>query len=130
MFLQVSHQEIAAVALETIFYQSDCFYNQVQENPNPMNRMGTENYIVSDFDDQVADMTFNKKPTNFKINRKQSYIKNVKDILVPTEKRDAMVEYYLSKYKLNKEGGIEKVIQSKSIKADGKYKIHRSKRRL
>ena len=101
---QVRH----AIALECIFYQKDCFYYEVKKNYNPVNRMGTENYKTSDFDQQLEDMTFDQVPTNFTMRRDKTYTQYIKDQLMNTEKREAQVEYFLTKWEVNQMGGIMK----------------------
>jgi hypothetical protein len=43
------HQTGEIIALEVIFYQQDCQYTKLVENKNKVNRMGTENYKLSDY---------------------------------------------------------------------------------
>ena len=101
---QVRH----AIALECIFYQKDCYYYDVKKSDKPVNRMGTENYKNADFDNQLEDMTFDRKPSNFTMRRDKTYTQNIDHYLMNTEKREAQVEYFLTKWEVNQRGGIMK----------------------
>ena len=57
------------VALECIFYMRDCHYYNLVKKPFENNRMGTENYELSDFDNKIDSMTFDQKPLNLKVDR-------------------------------------------------------------
>lgn len=69
-------------------------------------------------------MAFDKEPITLRTVKHKSYTKKIGDTLMNTIKRDASVEYYLCKWQMNKEGGIEKVNQSKSFRMDGNFKPH------
>jgi hypothetical protein len=85
---------------------SDCYYQRLKKNEMKVNRMGTENYILADFDKKTKDIGFDKEPINLKVDRNASYTKLNKSLLMKTSKRDAKVEYFLTKWKLSKNGGI------------------------
>jgi hypothetical protein len=54
---------------------SDCYYYDLKENKNPVNRMGTENYDVSDWDNFNKKLPFGSKPfKNLVLDKEKSYI--------------------------------------------------------
>jgi hypothetical protein len=67
------------VALEAIFYQTDCFYYKLLKNKSTVNRMGTENYKLADFDNKIQDFTFDQEPLNLRSDKKESYTKIIDD---------------------------------------------------
>ena len=117
-------QEI--VALQCNFYMSDCYYYDLVDNPNPVNRMGSENYDVSDWNDFNKKLPYGKKPQkNLVIDKTKSYIhKNQAEQMMPTENREAKVEYYLTKWLVNSKGGMKMTMQSPMFKMDGTFKEH------
>ncbi len=52
---------------------SDCYYYNMKENPNPVNRMRTENFEVSDWDMTLMKTPFDKVHKNLVIDKNQSY---------------------------------------------------------
>ena len=98
----------------------------MEENTNgQVNRMGTENYEVSDWDNALKKSSFDKVHKNLVINKKQSYTGKMKDRqMTPTENKEALVEYYLTKWKVNESGGMKMIKQSKYFKMDGTFKEH------
>ena len=71
-------------------------------------------------------MTFDQKPLNLKVDRSQSYTKKLKDQLMSTLNHEAKVEYFITKWKTNKLGGISKISESPSFKIDGHFKPHKT----
>ena len=74
------NHEPAIFALECVFYMSDCHYmamnpqNYAGTNiPSNVNRMGTENYKVADYEDNTETSVFKDAPINLIANRKESY---------------------------------------------------------
>jgi len=63
--------------------------------------MGTENYKLADSFEDTEKLPFNEMPTNLVVDRKQAYLKKIKEKLSFTKCRDAKVEYYLSRWKIN-----------------------------
>ena len=53
-------------------------------------------------------MTFDKEPLNLIIDPKRSYTTNNKEKLSQTKNHSAKVEYFISKWEINKMGGIVK----------------------
>ena len=118
------------VALECIFYQTDCFYYKLKRNPDPVNRMGTENYKLADFDDKLRDFTFDEEPINLQSERSMSYTKCIDHHLMKTIKRDSKVQYMLSRWLVNLgNGGIIKLDQSEHFRLDGFFKVTSNKER-
>ena len=64
-------------------------------------------------------MIFDKNPANFTVNKKVSYTKRIRHNLMKTEKNAARVEYFLSKWRINLNGGISKVLQSDTFTIQG-----------
>ena len=104
---------------------SDCQYYNLVKKPFENNRMGTENYELSDFDNKIESMTFDQKPLNLKVDRSQSYTRMYKDNLMSTLNHEAKVEYFITKWKTNRQGGISKIAESPSFKIDGHFKQHK-----
>jgi hypothetical protein len=69
VFLKPHEHKQYIVALECIFYMTDCHYYYLIEKPYDVNMMGTENYELADFEGRIESMTFDKKPLNLKIDR-------------------------------------------------------------
>lgn len=44
--------------------------------------------------------------------------------MMPTENREAKVEYYLTKWLVNSKGGMKMTMQSPMFKMDGTFKEH------
>lgn len=86
--------------------------------------MGTENYDIADFDNFQQKLAFDGAPKNLMIDRKTSYTKGIKDVLMYTENKETKVEYMLVKFRVNKMGGLKEVKQSQSFKMDGTYIEH------
>ena len=84
VFLKPTESSQEIVALECIFYMSDCSYYNLVEKPFDMNSMGTENYELADFDGRIEQMTFDKKPLNLKVDRTKSYTKQINSQLMKT----------------------------------------------
>jgi hypothetical protein len=66
------------LALECIFYMSDCYYMNLEEQKfkdggistiSNVNRMGTENYKLADFENNTDQSPFNMAAVNLKVNR-------------------------------------------------------------
>jgi hypothetical protein len=72
------------MALECIFYMSDCRYLDLQRKHDDVNSMGTENYESADFEKRTRHMTFDKKPVNLIVDRERSYTSRHKDSLLAT----------------------------------------------
>jgi hypothetical protein len=81
---------------------TDCYYYNLIENKNPVNRMGTENFDVSDWNKYNKKLPFGQFPNkNLVIDKKSSYIHSNSDQLIPTENKEGQVEYYLTKWLVN-----------------------------
>jgi hypothetical protein len=48
------------ISLQCNFYMKDCYYYNMIENERPVNRMGTENYDVSDWDNLNKKLPFDQ----------------------------------------------------------------------
>lgn len=119
----VEVQEI--VALQCVFYMTDCHYYGMREKLLEVNRMGTENYDSADFNHIQQKLAFDRKPRNLMIDREMSYTKSIKKQLMYTENREAKVEYMLVKFRVNKLGGMKEVVQSKSFRMNGTFVEHK-----
>ena len=97
----------------------------MNENKNgPVNRMGTENYEVADWDQTLKKCSFDKVHKNLVIDKKQSYINKNKSQLMPTENKEGLAEYFLVKWRVNQNGGMKMIMQSDYFKMDGSFKEH------
>jgi len=124
-----SHVTGEIIALEVVFYQLDCSYIPLIQNPNPVNRMGTENYNLADYNNSTEKMTFENKPVNLMVDRSCNNYLSRKDIrkkLSYTYIKDAKVEYFLSRWRVNNKGCIMKVQQSESFVLKGKFTGHKN----
>ena len=92
-----------------MFYASDCHYHKLKEKLLKVNRMGTENYDIADFDNIQQKLAFDGAPKNLMIDRKTSYTKGIKDVLMYTENKETKVEFMLVKFRVNKMGGLKEV---------------------
>ena len=54
-------------------------------------------------------MTFDKEPYNMVVNREKSYLNKIKKNISLTKVKDAKVEYFLSKWKINELGCLKKI---------------------
>lgn len=119
----VEHQEI--ISLQCNFFQQDCYYYNMVENKNPKNRMATENYEVADWDMALKKSSFEKVHKNLVIDKTQSYTNKMKENqMMHTENRESMVEYFLTKWRINAQGGMKMILQSEYFKMDGTFKEH------
>ena len=100
-------------ALECVFYMSDCHYMPLEplnfeyngvEVPSNVNRMGTENYKLADFEENTEMGTFRSAAVNLAANRRETYTHQIKDNLMKTQNSEAMIEYYITKWEYNPSG--------------------------
>jgi hypothetical protein len=101
---------------------SDCHYMSLEpqtyaENlPSHVNRMGTENYKLADFEKNTDQSPFSEAPLNLMANRKVSYTNQIQQHLMKTQNKEARVEYFLTKFEYNDKGSLRKWGQSFSFK--------------
>lgn len=80
--------------------------------------MGTENYVVADFDKNIDQSPFSTRPLNLRVNREESYTNQIKKVLMKTQNSEARVEYFITKWQYNHKGSLRKVEQSESFRFD------------
>jgi hypothetical protein len=90
-----SKQRPIIFALECIFFMSDCHYMELNQQTYPneggdsaiisnVNRMGTENYKLADFEENTMSSAFRERPTNLRVDRKKTYTHKIKESLMKT----------------------------------------------
>ena len=99
----------------------DCDYYQLKEKKLKVNRMGTENYESADYDNLQSKLAFDKNPMNLMIDKEETYTHMKKGKLMFTKNQEARVEYCLSKFRVNKLGCMQEILQSKIFCLDGHH---------
>ena len=120
---------------------TDCHYKQLEKRDphQKVDRIGSENYKLTK-DGDIGLANFEQDPTSLQANKFEPYLsKEVKDILVKapawgdlareikrirvpkrdlmkTKNNEALVECYLTKWKIDEKGSLMRLTQSKSFK--------------
>ena len=95
-----------------------CIKDKCTHIASNVNRMGTENYKLADYEENTETSVFKDAPVNLRANRKSSYVHQNSKNMMKTQNSEANVEYYVTKWEYNTEGQLRKVAQSESFKFD------------
>ena len=88
---------------------SNCHYmelkpQKIEGHLSHVNRMGTENFKLADFEEQTEIGTFRRAPINLGANRKETYTHANRETLLKTQNSEALIEYYITKWQYNSQG--------------------------
>ena len=58
---------------------TDCYYYNMEQNKNPVNRFGTENYDLADYDRFNKTLPFDTMPINLVADKAKAYTKQTEE---------------------------------------------------